>query len=55
MALAFWRKKSDYISVQAYNSYLDQCLARHGDDPDLAFAKALGSPSLELFCGQCDL
>ena len=55
MKLAFWRKKSDYNSVEAYNLYLDECLKRYRHNEDLAYAVAIGSLSVELFDRQGDL
>jgi ubiquinone/menaquinone biosynthesis C-methylase UbiE len=55
MKFAFWRKKSEYNSVEAYNLHLDKCLRRHRQDEDLAYALAIGSLSVELFDSQGDL
>ncbi len=55
MAIFPWRKKADYSSVEAYNRYLDNCLRRHRNNVDLAYAEAVGSTSVEMFDRQGDL
>ena len=54
-----WRRRNaastaNYDSVAAYTQHLDGTLAKHGNDRDLAFAQAVGSPSVKLFRSQGD-